>query len=71
MITYSSGRLIRCLKVSFTLGKDWYVFVLKDNSTGKGHRAIVYGRQVGDKLSNGNVCYLTGTTDKNDVIIVK
>lgn len=25
--------------VPFTLGKDWYVFVIKDNSTGKGHRA--------------------------------
>ena len=57
--------------VPFTLGKDRYVFVIKDNTTGKGHRAIVYGTQVGDKLSDGSVCYLTGTTDKNGVIIVK
>lgn len=57
--------------VPFTLGKDRYVFVIKDNSAGKGYRAVVYGQQVGEKLSEGNICYLTGTTDKNGVIIVK
>ncbi|MCR5204159.1 MAG: hypothetical protein K6E47_03820 [Lachnospiraceae bacterium] len=57
--------------VPFTLGKDRYVFIIKDNTAGKGHRAIAYGKQVGDKLSDGSVCYLTGDTDKNGVIIVK
>lgn len=57
--------------VPFTLGKDRYVFVIKDTSAGKGYRAVVYGQQIGEKLSKGNTCYLTGTTDKNGVIIVK
>lgn len=57
--------------VPFTLGKERYVFVIKENSTGKGIRAIVYGKQVGDKLSEGDICYLTGTTDANGVIIGK
>lgn len=57
--------------VPFTLGKDRYVFVIKDNSAGKGYRAVACGQQIGEKLSEGNTCYLTGTTDKNSVIIVK
>lgn len=57
--------------VPFTLGKDRYVFVIKDSSVGRGYRAAVYGQQIGEKLSEGNTCYLTGTTDKNGVIIVK
>ena len=55
--------------VPFTLGKERYVFVIKDNSTGKGCRAIVYGCGVGEKLQEGEMCYLTGGTDKNGVII--
>lgn len=59
--------------VPFPVGKDRYVFVIKDSSSGidKGYRAIVYGQQIGEKLSDGEMCYLIGTTDKNGVIIGK
>lgn len=57
--------------VPFPVGKERYVFVIKDSATrvNRGYRAIVYGRDVGEKLQEGEMCYLTGGTDKNGVII--
>ena len=57
--------------VPFPVGKERYVFVIKDSASGanRGYRAIVYGRGVGEKLQEGEMCYLTGGTDKNGVII--
>jgi len=55
--------------VPFPVGKERYVFVIKDTATNRGYRAIVYGHEVGEKLCEGEVCYLSGDTDKNGVII--
>lgn len=57
--------------VPFPVGKERYVFVIKDSAAGanRGYRAIVYGRGVGEKIQEGEMCYLTGGTDKNGVII--
>ena len=55
--------------VPFPVGKERYVFVIKDTATNRGYRAIVYGHEVGEKLCEGGVCYLSGDTDKNGVII--
>ncbi len=56
--------------VPFPIGKERYVFVIKDSANGgRGVRAIVYGQQAGAELHEGKICYLTGTTDKNGVII--
>lgn len=57
--------------VPFPVGKERYVFVIKDSTTNKGYRAIVYGYEVGERLREGEVCYLTGDTDKSGVIIGK
>ena len=55
----------------FPIGKERYVFVIKDSTAGenRSYRAIVYGHEVGEKLQEGEMCYLTGDTDKNGVII--
>ena len=55
--------------VPFPVGKERYVFVIKDSVCNKGYRAIVYGHEVGERLREGEVCYLSGDTDKNGVII--
>lgn len=55
--------------VPFPIGKERYVFVIRDSAANKGYRAIVYGHEVGDRLRDGEMCYLTGDTDKNGVII--
>lgn len=55
--------------VPFPVGKERYVFVIKDSVRNKGYRAIVYGHEVGERLREGEVCYLSGDTDKNGVII--
>lgn len=57
--------------VPFPVGKERYVFVIKDSATNKGYRAIVYGHEVGERLREGEVCYLTGDTDNSGVIIGK
>lgn len=55
--------------VPFPVGKERYVFVIRDQAANKGYRAIVYGHEVGERLREGEMCYLTGDTDKNGVII--
>ena len=55
--------------VPFPVSKERYVFVIKDSVCNKGYRAIVYGHEVGERLREGEVCYLSGDTDKNGVII--
>ncbi len=55
--------------VPFPVGKERYVFVIKDSASNKGYRAIVYGHEAGERLREGEVCYLIGNTDKNGVII--
>lgn len=57
--------------VPFPVGKERYIFVIMDSTAGanRGYRAIVYGHDVGEKLQEGEMCYLTGGTDKNGVII--
>ena len=55
--------------VPFPVGKERYVFVIKDSASNKGYRAIVYGHEIGERLREGEVCYLSGDTDKNGVII--
>lgn len=55
--------------VPFPVGKERYVFVIRDSAANKGYRAIVYGHEVGERLREGEMCYLTGDTDKNGVII--
>ena len=55
--------------VPFPVGKERYVFVIKDSVCNKGYRAIVYGHEVGERRREGEVCYLSGDTDKNGVII--
>lgn len=55
--------------VPFPVGKERYVFVIKDSASNKGCRAVVYGHKVGEKLYEGEACYLIGDTDKNGIII--
>lgn len=57
--------------VPFPFGKERYVFVIKDSASNKGYRAIVYGREIGEKLQEGKLSYLIESTDKNGVIIGK
>lgn len=55
--------------VPFPVDKERYVFVIRDAVANKGYRAIVYGHEVGERLREGEMCYLTRDTDKNGVII--
>lgn len=55
--------------VPFPVGKERYVFIIKDSASNKGYRAILYGHEVGARLRDGEVCYLTGDTDKDGIII--